>query len=101
MTEEQQRRSFMLSQLRGSGPGPYSPAVIRDLRIYGGAAGIWVDRDTTSDTTRDPIGATVSVNHTGMHYPDDLSDTGLILPRHLSVRELPTRMRSSPLMPLQ
>ena len=68
----------MLSQLRGSGPGPYSPAVIRDLRIYGGAAGIWVDRATTSVTTRDPIGAAVSVNHTGEHYPDDLSDTGLI-----------------------
>ncbi len=68
----------MLSQLRGSGPGPYSPAVIRNLRIYGGAAGIWVDRATTSVTTRDPIGAAVSVNHTGEHYPDDLSDTGLI-----------------------
>jgi len=78
MSEEQQRRSFMLSQLRGSGLGPYSPAVIRDLRIYGGAAGIWVDRATTSVTTRDPIGAAVSVNHTGEHYPDDLSDTGLI-----------------------
>jgi len=68
----------MLSQLRGSGLGPYSPTVIRDLRIYGGAAGIWVDRATTSVTTRDPIGAAVSVNHTGEHYPDDLSDTGLI-----------------------
>jgi putative restriction endonuclease len=78
VTEEQQRRSFMLSQLRASGLGPYSPAVIRDLRIYGGAAGIWVDRATTSVTTDDPIGAAVSVNHTGEHYPDDLSDTGLI-----------------------
>ncbi|MBM4231561.1 MAG: hypothetical protein FJ184_12605 [Gammaproteobacteria bacterium] len=78
MTEEQQRRSFMLSQLRISGLGPYSPALIRDLRIYGGAAGVWVDRPTTSVTTRDPIGAAVSVNHTGEHYPDDLSDTGLI-----------------------
>lgn len=80
MTEEQQRRSFMLSQLRASGLGPYSPAVIRDLRIYGGAAGIWVDRTTTSVTTGDPIGAAVSVNHTGEHYLNDLSETGLIYP---------------------
>ena len=68
----------MLSQLRESGLGPYSPAIIRDLRIYGGAAGIWVDRATTSVTTDNPIGAAVSVNHTGEHYPDDLSETGLI-----------------------
>jgi len=78
VSEESNRRSLMLSQLRKSGLGPYSPAVIRELRIYGGAAGIWVDRATTSVTTGDPIGATVSVNHTGEHYPDDLSDTGLI-----------------------
>jgi len=68
----------MLSELRASGLGPYSPTVIRNLRIYGGAAGIWVDRAITSVTTSDPIGAAVSVNHTIEHYPDDLSETGLI-----------------------
>src|SRR5262249_4542280 len=38
--------------------------------------GIWVDKKTTGTLARD--GVTVSILHTGRHYPDDLSDDGVI-----------------------
>jgi putative restriction endonuclease len=48
------------------------------MRVYGGAQGIWVDKMTTAPLSPDGQGVTVSILHTGRHYPDDLSDDGLI-----------------------
>lgn len=41
--------------------------------MYGGAQGIWQDNARTYPLSNDRTGATVSVLHTGRHYPDDLS----------------------------
>jgi putative restriction endonuclease len=54
------------------------PARLRDLGIYGGAQGIWVDKAHTASDAIGPDGATVSILHTGRHYADDLSDDGVI-----------------------
>jgi putative restriction endonuclease len=53
-------------------------AALRSMRVYGGAQGIWVDKATTGTLSPDGQGITVSILHTGRHYPDDLSDDGLI-----------------------
>jgi|TARA_Y100000031_G_scaffold96805_1_gene106245 hypothetical protein len=55
-----------------------SPSVLREMGIYGGAQGIWVDKDRTSNLSSDGVGITVGILHTGRHYPDDLSEEGMI-----------------------
>ena len=54
------------------------PARLRDLGVYGGAQGIWVDKVRTASPEIGPDGATVAILHTGRHYADDLSDDGVI-----------------------
>ena len=54
------------------------PGRLRDLGIYGGAQGIWVDKAHTAGPEIGPDGATIAVLHTGRHYADDLSDDGVI-----------------------
>jgi putative restriction endonuclease len=51
---------------------------LRQRRIYGGAQGIWVDKDRTGQIAGNGGGITVGVLHTGRHYPDDLSEDGVI-----------------------
>lgn len=54
------------------------PAHLRNLGIYGGAQGIWVDKAHTASPDIGADGVTVAILHTGRHYADDLSDDGLI-----------------------
>ena len=54
------------------------PRWLRELGVYGGAQGIWVDKTRTKFLSGDGIGVTVGILHTGRHYPDDLSDEGVI-----------------------
>ena len=51
---------------------------LRQRRIYGGAQGIWVDKDRTGQIAGNDGGITVGILHTGRHYPDDLSEDGVI-----------------------
>lgn len=62
----------------GRGPDDVEPAVLKTLRVYGGARGIWVDKVRTRDLTDDGQGVTVALLHTGAFYDDDLSDDGVI-----------------------
>jgi putative restriction endonuclease len=54
------------------------PSLLRDLGVYGGAQGIWVDKARTGSISPDHHGITMGILHTGRHYPDDLSDEGMI-----------------------
>jgi len=54
------------------------PEDLRQRRIYGGAQGIWVDKDRTGQIAGNGGGITVGILHTGRHYPDDLSEDGVI-----------------------
>lgn len=50
------------------------PSVLRELGIYGGAQGIWVDKARTTDVVSDGQGVTVALLHKGTRYADDLSE---------------------------
>lgn len=49
---------------------------VRDLGLYGGASGVWVDKDTTASLA--PEGVAVGLLHTGKHYDDDVDETGIL-----------------------
>jgi putative restriction endonuclease len=77
--EERQYRLGLWEKLKESG-GPFgvAPSVLRELGIYGGAQGIWVDKKRTGRITEDGTGVTVAVLHTGSSYADDLADDSVI-----------------------
>lgn len=60
---------------RAVGPGA-KPSVLRELGVYGGAQGIWVDLNRTRALA--PEGVAVGLLHTGTSYADDLSSGGVI-----------------------
>lgn len=70
----------MWRQLRkAGGPRGVRADVLRDLRIYGGAQGIWLDKAAATDwVAPDGAGVTVALMHSGRVFPDDLTDDGLI-----------------------
>jgi hypothetical protein len=76
--EELHTRRRLWAQVQDLGAASVEPSVIRELGIYGGAQGIWVDKRRTAALTSDGNGVAVSVLHTGKHYPDDLSEEGSI-----------------------
>jgi hypothetical protein len=72
---EYDRRMGMWSNLlQAGGPASVAPARLRDLSIYGGAQGIWVDKARTGDLNPARGGVTVAVLHTGQSYADDLAE---------------------------
>ena len=74
---EIKRRLDLWDQVNRQDLNNLDPTFLRSLRIYGGAQGIWVDKEITKEVSEDNNGVTVSVLHTGRHYPDDLSDEGM------------------------
>jgi len=77
--EERQKRYGMWKSLKQKGgPNGVAPSLLRDLGIYGGAQGIWVDKSRTSRITSDGEGITVAVLHTGSSYADDLAEDCII-----------------------
>ena len=75
---EKDRRLNLWKTLSSENVEDIEPRRLRDLRIYGGAQGIWVDKAQTASADIGLDGATVGVLHTGRHYADDLSDDGVI-----------------------
>lgn len=55
------------------GPDRVPPGDLRELSIYGGAQGVWVDVNRTRDISNDGCGIAVAVLHNGSSYPDDLT----------------------------
>ncbi len=60
------------------GPTDVSKSLIRELGLYGGAQGVWVDAERTRGIAPDGGTVTVGLLHTGHHYADDLSASGII-----------------------
>lgn len=59
-------------------PTAVAPAAfIRDLGLYNGYRGVWVDKKRTASAAW-PSGITIGVRHDGSSYADRLSETGLI-----------------------
>lgn len=55
---------------------PIEPGTVRDFGAYGGGQGIWMDSARTR--LLEDRGITVGVLHTGLHYPDDLTEEGVL-----------------------
>jgi 5-methylcytosine-specific restriction endonuclease McrA len=71
--KEIKRRHELWERLQAEGdPGAAGSPILRDLGIYRGQAGIYMDKPRTSEITGGEHGITVSVMHTGSDYPDDL-----------------------------
>jgi hypothetical protein len=68
--EAVRRHRMWTNLLDQGGPRGIQPALLRRLRIYGGARGIWVDKTTTRTLTRDGVGVTVALLATEGAYPD-------------------------------
>jgi hypothetical protein len=49
---------------------------VRDLGIYGGASGVWVNKSRTQELA--PEGVVVGLLHTGRHYDDDIDENGVL-----------------------
>ena len=58
------------------GPRGVTPQVLRELGVYGGAQGVWIDKARTIRVA--PTGVTMGLLHTGSSYADDLSTDGVI-----------------------
>ena len=75
---EYRRRIKTWGRLRkAGGPLRVSAGLLRDLGIYGGGQGIWVDKATTGSASPDGSGVAVGLLHTG-EYCNDLSPDGAI-----------------------
>jgi hypothetical protein len=78
VAEEHRHRTELWHAIQSGYLGALDPTALRDFGIYGGAQGIWVDKRRTAALTPDGTGVTVGILHTGRHYPDELSEEGLI-----------------------
>ncbi len=76
--ERDRRQHLWEAVLAEPEPGSIPKARLRELGIYGGAQGIWVDVTRTRSVIGAEHGATISVLHTGRSYADDLSPDGVI-----------------------
>jgi hypothetical protein len=76
--EVQRRRALWDDLVANGGPTDVLPGLLRQLGIYGGAQGIWVNKTVTGQASPDGAGIAVGVLHNGSSYDDDLSDDGII-----------------------
>ena len=76
--ELQRRRLLWESLTARGGPSDIPPGLLRELGIYGGAQGIWVNKIVTGGASPDGAGVAVSLLHNGSSYDDDLMDEGII-----------------------
>ncbi len=53
-----------------------TPHEVTELELYGGASGVWVNKEKTSAIA--PEGVAVGLLHTGRHYDDDVDETGIL-----------------------
>ena len=72
------RRGVWQELLERGGPADVERLLIREVGMYGGAQGVWVDATRTRRVTGDGTGIAVGLLHTGRHYADDLSETGIL-----------------------
>jgi hypothetical protein len=73
---EMERRLSLWGSIQALGAENVPARSLRDHGVYGGAQGIWVGKTTTGHLAAN--GVTIGLLHTGRHYPDDVSEDGLI-----------------------
>jgi len=78
VNERARRAQAWADLVRRGGPLGVPPKLLRELSIYGGAQGIWVEKTLTRSLTPGGTGITVGILHTGSSYADDLSADGVL-----------------------
>lgn len=78
ITAERELRIRLWEEIGRDDRSNVQPRLLRERGIYGGAQGIWVDKSRTVALSENGQGVTVAILHTGRHYPDDLSEDGVI-----------------------
>lgn len=77
--QELDRRMTLWQSLSGSSaPKRARSQTLRQLGIYGGAQGIWLDKRRTAHLTEEGTGVTVGLLHTGKLYAGDLAEDGVL-----------------------
>jgi hypothetical protein len=76
--EVQRRQVLWNSLLANGGPTAVLPGLLRELGIYGGAQGVWVNKSITGQASPNGAGIAVGVLHNGSSYDDDLSEDCII-----------------------
>ena len=76
--DELRRRFGLWDSIKKVGSNSVSASTLRSTGVYGGAQGVWVDKARTGPISANGSGVTVGLLHTGRHYPDDVSEDGLI-----------------------
>lgn len=72
------RKRMWTSLLEKGNPVGVKPTLLRELGIYGGAQGVWVDKTRTAKLTEDGTGVAVGLLHTGTSYADDISEDAVL-----------------------
>jgi putative restriction endonuclease len=75
--QERARREGMWARLLTAGPDEFSARLLREVGVYGGAQGVWVDTERTRGIDG-AGGIMVGLLHTGRHYADELSADGVL-----------------------
>lgn len=75
--ERSRREAMWATLLASGGPSGLPARLLREVGVYGGAQGVWVDTDRTR-TVNGAGGITVGLLHTGRHYADELSADGVL-----------------------
>jgi hypothetical protein len=70
--ERSRRETMWANLLTAGGPSGLPARLLREVGVYGGAQGVWVDTDRTRGING-AGGITVGLLHTGRHYADELS----------------------------
>lgn len=78
--ERDRRKSMWNELLENNGPNNLPPLLLREIGIFGGAQGVWVNKVKviTSRLSPDGHGLTVGLLRKGTMYPDDLSESGIL-----------------------
>lgn len=76
-TEFLRRESMWNGIISGGGPHDVTAGLIRQLGIYSGARGIYINQEITKSVNA-PSGVAVSFLHTGKSYADDLTENGVL-----------------------
>lgn len=76
--ERANRLTIWQNLITKGGPKKVSPTLLREMGIYGGAQGIYVEKERTAPISPDGAGITIGLLHTSSDYPDELAEDGIL-----------------------
>ena len=78
LVNELERRNALWASIQQFPLDKVRPSHLNENFIYRGSAGIYSNKELTSVLSADGIGVTLSILHSGKHYPDEVTSDGLL-----------------------